>query len=235
MKGNLSQTSLCLSSFRTMFFSAHLFKVSVSFRWLSIWVSSSVWPHPAMTISSTNPLDLPKLYQACAERSRLIPWVQTEVSSIDNDQRGASLWSVCWTLRLVWHAMTWQGSDTVSQTPEDTLTEYKAVFEGFESFPGVHKIQLKPDVNPVIHLPRKVSISLCDKLENKLERMESLDVIAKVMVPSNWVNPIATPEKQRTGALRVCLDSRDLNQAVKREHYPLPTLEVVRTLTRGGT
>ena len=55
--------------------------------------------------------------------------------------------------------------------------------------------------------------------------MESLEVIAKVTEPTNWVNSIATPEKQRTGALRVCLDPRDLNQAVKREHYPLLTLE----------
>ena len=55
--------------------------------------------------------------------------------------------------------------------------------------------------------------------------MESLEVIAKVTEPTDWVHSIATPKKQRTGALRVCLDPRDLNQAVKREHYPLPTLE----------
>ena len=55
--------------------------------------------------------------------------------------------------------------------------------------------------------------------------MESLEVIAKDKEPTDWVNSIATPEKQRTGALRVCLDPRDLNQAVMREHYPLPTLE----------
>ena len=39
------------------------------------------------------------------------------------------------------------------------------------------------------------------------------------------VNSIATPEKQRTVLLRVCLVPRDLNQAVKREHYFLPALK----------
>ncbi|KAJ8364672.1 hypothetical protein SKAU_G00135030 [Synaphobranchus kaupii] len=34
-------------------------------------------------------------------------------------------------------------------------------------------------------------------------------------------------EKLRTGKLRVCLDPRDLNKAVKRPHYRLPTLEDV--------
>ena len=91
-----------------------------------------------------------------------------------------------------------QDSDTVSQTPGDIFTKYKDVFEGLASFPGVHKIQLKPEVNPVIHPPRKVPIALRDKVEKELERMESLEVIAKVMEPTGWVNPIATPEKQRT-------------------------------------
>ena len=119
-----------------------------------------------------------------------------------------------------------QSSDTVSQTPGDISTEYKDVFEGLGSFPGVHQIQLKPNVNPVIHPPWKVPIALRDKLEKELERMESLEGIAKVMEPTNWVNSIATPEKQRTGALRVYLDPRDLNHlAVMCEHYPLPTLE----------
>ena len=52
--------------------------------------------------------------------------------------------------------------------------------------------------------------------------MESFEVIAKVTEPTDWVNSIANHDKQRTGALRVCLDPRDLNQAEKREHYPLP-------------
>ena len=55
--------------------------------------------------------------------------------------------------------------------------------------------------------------------------MEDLGVIVRVSEPIDWVNSIATPEKQCTGALRVCLDSRDVNHAIMREHYPLPTLE----------
>lgn len=73
------------------------------------------------------------------------------------------------------------------------------MFEGLGSFPRVHKIQLKPNVNPVIHPPRKVPIALRDKLEKELERMESLEVIAKVTKRTDWVNSIATPEKQDTG------------------------------------
>ena len=55
--------------------------------------------------------------------------------------------------------------------------------------------------------------------------MESLEVTAKVTEPTDWVNSFATREKLCTGALQVCLDPRDLNQAVKREQNPLPTLK----------
>ena len=102
-------------------------------------------------------------------------------------------------IQLVLSVEERQGSDTVSQTPGDILTEYKDVFEGLGSFPGVHKIQLKPHGHP----PRKVPKALRDKL-GELERTEGLEVIAKVPEPTDWVNSIATPKKQPTGALRVC-------------------------------
>ena len=55
--------------------------------------------------------------------------------------------------------------------------------------------------------------------------MEDLGLIIKENKPTDWVNSIATPEKQCTSALRVFLDPRDLNREIMREHYPLPTLE----------
>ena len=109
-------------------------------------------------------------------------------------------------IQLVLSVEERQGSDTLSHTSGDILTEYKDVFEGLGSFPGVQKIQLKPDVkpdvNPVIHPPQKVPIALRDKLEKELERMDSLKVIAKVTEPTDSVNSIATPEKQQV--LREC-------------------------------
>ena len=111
------------------------------------------------------------------------------------------------------------------QTQSNVLSEYSDMFEGLGTFPGTHKIQLKPDAVPVIHPRRRIPVALSDKLGKELKRMEDLRDIVKVSEPTDWVNSIATMEKQRTGALRVCLDPRDLNRAIMREHYPLPTLE----------
>lgn len=50
------------------------------------------------------------------------------------------------------------------------------------------------------------------------------DIVTKVTEPTDWVNALVVVEKPRTGKLRVCLHPRDLNKAIKRPHYPLPTL-----------
>ena len=52
--------------------------------------------------------------------------------------------------------------------------------------------------------------------------MIKLDVIELVSEPTEWVNPLVTVEKPN-GKLRVHLDPRDLNKAIKRQHYKLPT------------
>ncbi|RXN16535.1 dynein heavy chain axonemal [Labeo rohita] len=59
----------------------------------------------------------------------------------------------------------------------------------------------------------------------ELKRMEDLGVIVKQTEPTDWVNSMVTvlkPEK-----LRICIDPQDLNKAIKREHYPLRTIEEI--------
>ena len=38
----------------------------------------------------------------------------------------------------------------------------------------------------------------------------------------------------KNGDLRICLDPKDLNKAIQREHYPLPTIEDVATQFYGA-
>ena len=54
--------------------------------------------------------------------------------------------------------------------------------------------------------------------------MEKLGVIEKVEKSTDWVNGLVTVTKPN-GKLRICLDPRPLNQAIKRHHYHLPTAE----------
>ncbi|GFO29368.1 hypothetical protein PoB_005587300 [Plakobranchus ocellatus] len=56
--------------------------------------------------------------------------------------------------------------------------------------------------------------------------MESLEVISKVTQPTDWVNSLAFSREQN-GKLRVCLDPKDLNKAIKRTYHKTPTLEEI--------
>ena len=58
--------------------------------------------------------------------------------------------------------------------------------------------------------------------------MEELDVIEKVEEPTDWVNSMVTIVKPN-GSLRICIDPRDLNKAIKHEPYPMSTIEEIVT------
>ena len=55
-----------------------------------------------------------------------------------------------------------------------------------------------------------------------MDKLERNKVITKVDKPTSWVNSLVVREKP-DGSLRVCLDPRDLNRAIKREHFRIPT------------
>ena len=118
-----------------------------------------------------------------------------------------------------------QSSHSPQNASFDVISEFKDVFTGIGLFPGECKIHLKPDAIPVVHPPRKVPVALREPLKAELKRMESSDIIAKVDVPTDWVNSLVVAQKPKTGKLRVCLDPQALNKAIRRPHYPMRTLD----------
>ena len=54
--------------------------------------------------------------------------------------------------------------------------------------------------------------------------MEKLDIIEKVSEPTDWVNSLVIVSKLN-GKLHICIDPRDLNRAIKRQHFQLPSAE----------
>ncbi|XP_064464578.1 uncharacterized protein K02A2.6-like [Ornithodoros turicata] len=60
------------------------------------------------------------------------------------------------------------------------------------------------------------------------------NIIAPVTEPSEWVHPIVVVTK-KNGAVRLCLDPRNLNKALKRQHYPIPVAEELFASLDGST
>ena len=77
----------------------------------------------------------------------------------------------------------------------------------------------------MVHPPRKVLVSLEEKLKEELDRMGKAEVIIRQKEPSDWVNSMVAVVKP--DMLRICIDLRNLNETIKREHFPMTTIEDV--------
>ena len=86
---------------------------------------------------------------------------------------------------------------------------------------------------------KKISVALIDQVQAKLDSMVTEDIIEKVDQPTDWVSSMLVVHKPPTGAngetkLRICLDPKDQNRAIKREHFPMPTIEEIATRLNGA-
>ena len=119
------------------------------------------------------------------------------------------------------------------------LQQFNDVFEGLGKLEGQYTIVTDPSVKPVVHSPRQLPVALIDQVQEKLDNMVKDDIIAKVDQPTDWVSSMLAVRKPTMGQdgkadIRICLDPKDLNGAIKREHFPMPTIEEVATRLNGA-
>ena len=129
--------------------------------------------------------------------------------------------------------------DDLRPTPDVTTVEglkqaYPGQFDMLGDFRGVAKLHLKQDCEPFIDPPRKCSIHLKEKLKCELKKMEKQGVIRKVSEHTDWCSSLAYSVK-KDGSLRICIDPRKLNQALKQCPHKVPTLEELNPQFAGST
>ncbi len=62
------------------------------------------------------------------------------------------------------------------------------------------------------------------RLKDKLERLERLQIIQREDEPTDWQSGLTLVQKPN-GKMRVCIDPKPLNKALKRSRYWMPTLD----------
>ena len=107
-------------------------------------------------------------------------------------------------------------------------------FDHVGNMPGTYTIHLDPSVPPAQHARWKVPIEYKEQIEKALQQMEDLKIITLVTIPTEWVSSMTYPRKP-DGTLCICLDPGDLNKAIIREHYKVPTLEEISHKLAGAT
>ena len=110
-------------------------------------------------------------------------------------------------------------------TRQDILSQYSGCFEGIGRFPGdPYKFHLKPHHKPARHAPRKVPVHLETAFKEEIDLLVSQGILEEVKEHTDWVNSYVIVEKDTGNShapnhtvkkkLRICLDPRDLNEAL---------------------
>jgi len=114
------------------------------------------------------------------------------------------------------------------------ISQYPLLFEGLGTFAQEYEIKLKPDSQPFsLSTPRNIPIPLRAKVQTELQRMESLGVISRVEEPTPWCAAMVVVPKD-SGAIRICVDLKPLNESVLREVHPMPKVDTTLALLSGA-
>ena len=106
---------------------------------------------------------------------------------------------------------------------EMLVEEYDDLFHGLGKLKDfqVH-LHVDKNVQPIAQAHRRVPFHVRQQLEEQLKRDEELGVIEHVEGPTPWVSPVVIVPKGE--GVRVCIDMRQANLAIKRERHISPTI-----------
>ena len=97
------------------------------------------------------------------------------------------------------------------------------------------KISLRENETPFcIPVARRVPFPLMEPVKREIKCMMHAGVIREVTEPTSWCAPMV-PVVKKSGKIRICVDLKQLNKAVRREHYSLPSLEDIAPKLAGAT
>ena len=129
---------------------------------------------------------------------------------------------------------------------QDILSHYSGCFEGIGCFPGeLYKFHLKPEHKPARHAPRKVPIHLEAAFKEEIKYLVKLGILEEVEEHTDWINSYVIVDKDSGNhhsphhtikrKLRICLDPRDLNEAIEMKPYHTHSVDEITAKLQGMT
>ena len=152
------------------------------------------------------------------------PGLRLTFQVVNSRQKPLLSADACQTLGLITINSVTEVTQQVSKDP--IIDEYSDVFCGIGCFDGEYQMVMDSTVKPVQHQPRRVPIPMRDALKAKLQELVDANILKEVTEPTDWISSLVVTRK-RSGQLRICIDPRDLNKALKRSNYVMPTLDEI--------
>ena len=99
----------------------------------------------------------------------------------------------------------------IDKTPNPKLPsylhEFKDCFGEIGCSRNEHHIVINNSVSPTVNPRRRIYIALKEKVNNELQRMLKMNIVAPIEEPTDWVDSMVVVEKPN-GKLRICIDPR---------------------------
>ncbi|KAK9709357.1 RNase H-like domain found in reverse transcriptase [Popillia japonica] len=116
-------------------------------------------------------------------------------------------------------------------------TEYPELLKGVGKLKDVQvDLYIDDSVIPVAQTHRRIPFQLRPKVEQEIERLLKEDIIEKASGPTPWVSPVVVvPKSQNKEEIRICVDMRAANKAIKRTRNIAPTTDDIIAQLNGST
>nr|XP_039260859.1 uncharacterized protein LOC120337204 [Styela clava] len=118
-------------------------------------------------------------------------------------------------------------NDRVDLT-ESILRDYNSIFQGLGKLKNFQlKLNIDDSVNPVHQKHRRVPFKMRQKVESAVAKLCDEDICESVEnCPTPWVSPIVcVPKPCDPENIRLCVDMRAANKAIKRVKHPMPPVD----------
>ena len=165
---------------------------------------------------------------------------QANIHVIKNPEKPIIGWETCKRLKLLSanaHSVN-HISNSDAQTPLPTLKLLEDYADLFNSLGKLKekKVHLHIDENipPIAQRYRWVLFHVRKDIEELIAKDEKLGVIEKADGTTPWVSPIVVVPKKGKNKIRICIDMRAANKAIKRKRHPTLTLNELKTILSGA-
>ncbi|KAJ8050575.1 hypothetical protein HOLleu_03828 [Holothuria leucospilota] len=132
-----------------------------------------------------------------------------EFQIVETDLVPALGLSTCLTLQLIRRlfSVDAEGSSATTVTREEIIASYPEVFNGLETLEDEYTIRRDENAQPIVQPPKRIAHAL-------------------VSEPPSWINGMVILEKTNSD-VRICIDPKQLNKAIKGEHHPFKSVDDV--------
>lgn len=115
----------------------------------------------------------------------------------------------------------------IESSSEYIISKYPKLFSGIGKLKDMQvHLHIDPKIHPVAQPHRRIPFHFREAVEKELMRLQKEDIIERVEGPTPWISPIVVvPKQHESKEIRICVDMRVANRAIKRERHPSPTVD----------